>query len=172
MQVVKLGDDALRQKSVPVKAYNDDFKSTCSEMLELLHKHKGVGLAAVQVGILQRFFVVHLEDDVPRVFVNPSIISTSEETVSLEEGCLSLPGVWSDVVRPKKIIVQAWNEDAKTFTIEATGLLARVILHEYDHLEGVLFPDRLSELKRERLMSKYEKQKDKAFKKKKKIAKR
>ncbi|GMO31356.1 MAG: peptide deformylase [Termitinemataceae bacterium] len=161
MQVITLGDDVLRQKATAVKKFDDELRRNCADMLDLLHKHKGIGLAAPQVGLMQRFFVIHIENDVPRIFINPSVISTSEETAPLEEGCLSLPGVWAEVVRSKKIMVQAWNESGKTFTLEASGILARCILHEYDHLEGVLFIDRLSDFKRQRLLDKYEKIKNK-----------
>jgi peptide deformylase len=98
--------------------------------------------------------VIHVDGDVPRVFINPSIVATSQETVKQEEGCLSLPGVWADVIRPESVTVQAWNEKGRPFTIETGGILARVILHEYDHLEGTLFIDRLPELKRQKIIAK------------------
>ncbi|MDR2097184.1 MAG: peptide deformylase, partial [Spirochaetaceae bacterium] len=101
-------------------------------------------------------FITHIGKDVRRVFINPSIIETSEELADYEEGCLSLPGVWGQIKRPRLIRVQAWNEKSRPFTIETEGILARVIQHEYDHLEGALFIDKLSEVKRERLLKKYE----------------
>jgi peptide deformylase len=159
MQIIKLGDNLLREKALPVKNFDADFAKICAEMIELLHETRGVGLAGPQVGLMQRVFVVHVNvnKEEPRVFVNPSIIRTSEELISIEEGCLSLPGVWAEIVRPEKIKVQAWNEKGKAFTIEADGILARVILHEYDHLEGVLFVDHLPDVKRDKLIEKYEK---------------
>ncbi|MFQ3547068.1 MAG: peptide deformylase, partial [Termitinemataceae bacterium] len=117
----------------------------------------GIGLAGPQVGLLQRIFIVHIEGETPRVFINPTIIGTSPEQSQYEEGCLSIPGMYADVNRPEKITIQAWNERGRPFTLDAEGLLARVIQHEYDHLEGVLFIDRLSELKRKRLIALYEK---------------
>jgi peptide deformylase len=84
-------------------------------------------------------------------------VATSQETVKQEEGCLSLPGVWAEVIRPESVRVQAWNEKGRPFTIETGGMLARVILHEYDHLEGTLFIDRLPELKRQKILAKLEK---------------
>ncbi|GHT70124.1 peptide deformylase [Spirochaetia bacterium] len=157
MEIVTLENDLLRQKSEPVKDIDGEIQKTAEEMIEALHEGKGVGLAGPQVGLLKRIFVVHIEGDAPRVFINPSIIGTSQETIKYEEGCLSIPGVWADVIRPKSVRVQAWNEKGRPFNMEADGILARVILHEYDHLEGVLFIDRLSVPKRNRVLAKIEK---------------
>ncbi|MDR1100419.1 MAG: peptide deformylase [Treponema sp.] len=157
MDIITLGNDMLRQKAEPVKTFNPQLAKTAEEMIRVLHEGRGVGLAGPQVGILQRIFVVHVEGDIPRIFVNPSIIETSPETVKYEEGCLSIPGAWAEVVRPKTVKIQAWNERGRPFTLETSGVLARVILHEYDHLEGVLFIDRLSEPKRKRIITKLEK---------------
>jgi peptide deformylase len=85
------------------------------------------------------------------------MIETSQELVKYEEGCLSVPGVWAEVIRPKAVRIQAWNEKGKPFTLDAAGILARAILHEYDHLDGTLFLDRLPELKRHKLIAKFEK---------------
>jgi len=123
-------------------------------MIERLKKGDGVGLAGPQVGLMERIFVVLIEREEARVFINPSIIETSQDRVKYEEGCLSIPGCYANVMRPRAVKVQAWNEKGRPFTIEADGLLARVIQHEYDHLEGVLFIDRLSEARRERLLAK------------------
>jgi peptide deformylase len=161
MRVLTLGNETLRQKSTPVKNIDGEIETLLAEMFKILDKNKGVGLAAVQIGTPKRFFVTRIGNDTPRVFINPSIIETSEEMVDYEEGCLSLPGVWGQIMRPKVICVQAWNEKCKPFTMEAGGILARVIQHEYDHLDGTLFIDKLSALKRERVLSKYEKLKTK-----------
>jgi peptide deformylase len=157
MEIITLGHELLRRKAEPVKIFDAALVKTAEEMIEALQEGKGVGLAGPQVGLLKRIFVVHIEGDIPRVFVNPSIIETSPETVKYEEGCLSIPGVWADVIRPRVVKVQAWNERGRPFTLETEGILARVILHEYDHLEGVLFIDRLSEPKRNRVLAKLEK---------------
>jgi peptide deformylase len=157
MEILTLGDDTLRQKAEPVTQFDGPLVKTAEEMMMALREGKGVGLAGPQIGLLKRIFVVHVDGDIPRIFINPSIIETSPETVKYEEGCLSVPGVWAAVIRPKALKVQAWNERGRPFTLEAEGILARVILHEYDHLEGVLFIDRLSEPKRNRIMTKLEK---------------
>jgi peptide deformylase len=157
MDIITLGHELLRQKAEPVKKIDAALVQKAQEMIEALHEGKGIGLAGPQVGLLERIFVIHIEGDEPRVFINPSIIETSPETVKYEEGCLSVPGVWADVIRPKGVKVQAWNERGRPFTLETEGILARVILHEYDHLEGVLFIDRLSEPKRNRILTKLRK---------------
>ncbi len=148
-------DELLYKKSEPVRDIDDEVKAFAKKMIETMHKAKGIGLAGVQVGRLSRIFVTHVERDKPRVFINPQIIETSPETRALEEGCLSIPGVYADVVRASALKVQAWNERGRPFTIDADGILARVILHEYDHLNGVLFLDHLSQDETERLLETY-----------------
>jgi peptide deformylase len=157
MDIITLGSDLLRQKAETVKKFDADLAQTAEEMIRFIHQGGGVGLAGPQIGCMKRIFVVHVEGDSPRVFVNPSIIETSPETVKYEEGCLSIPGIWAELIRPKTVKVQAWNERGRPFTLEAGGILARVIQHEYDHLEGILFIDRLSEPKRNRVLAKLEK---------------
>jgi len=157
-----MGDERLREKAAPIPI--EDIKGNLAHwakvalaMFGALEEHKGIGLAGPQVGIAQRIFITNVDGDEPRVFINPSVIETSQATAKAEEGCLSIPRVWADVERPKSVKMQAWNEKGRSFTIEATGLLARVLLHEYDHLEGVLFVDRLPALKRERIVEKFAK---------------
>jgi peptide deformylase len=150
-------DRLLRKKAVPVKNIDDEIRQIGKNMLKIMHDGKGIGLAGPQVGLLKRIFVTHVEGDGPRIFINPSIIWTSQEQVNYEEGCLSLPGVYADVKRPGKIKIQAWNEKGRAFTLELSGILARVVQHEYDHLEGVLFIDRITETKREKLLVKLKK---------------
>jgi peptide deformylase len=159
MDIVTLGNDILRQKAEPIEEINEEIVQLAADMIARLNPKEGIGLAGPQVGVNKRIFIVHIEDDEPRVFINPSIINTSEDEVFYEEGCLSIPGVWADVKRPSVIQVQAWNEKGKAFRVEASGIMARVIQHEYDHLEGILFVDRLSEVKRSKLLDKYEKKK-------------
>ncbi|MDR1025080.1 MAG: peptide deformylase [Treponema sp.] len=158
MDILTLGNELLRRKAEPVKDIDDELRAVAEEMIAALHVGKGVGLAGPQVGFMRRLFVIHVDGDVPRVFINPSITATSTELVKHEEGCLSIPGVWADVIRARALQVQAWNEKGRPFTMEVDDVLARVILHEYDHLEGVLFIDRLSVPKRNRILAKVEKQ--------------
>ncbi|MCL2231973.1 MAG: peptide deformylase [Treponema sp.] len=157
MQVLTLGNELLRQKAQPVKNIGPEYLKIAEDLIEALRLQKGIGLAGPQVGLMERIFVTHIEGDIPRVFINPSIIETSMETDKYEEGCLSIPGIYTDVVRPETVKVQAWNEKGRPFTIEASDIMARVILHEYDHLEGVLFIDRIPEQKRDRILAKIEK---------------
>jgi len=157
MQILTLGNEGLRQKALPVKKIGAEYVQIAEELINALHEGEGVGLAAPQVGLPERIFAIHVQGDVPRVFINPSIIETSQETWKYEEGCLSIPGVYTDVIRPKSVKIQAWNEKGRPFTLEATGILARVILHEYDHLDGILFIDRVSEQKRDRIIARFAK---------------
>ena len=157
MQILTLGDENLRQKANPVGKIGPEYKKIAEELIKALHDQDGVGLAGPQIGLSERVFAVHVQGDIPRIFINPSIIETSQDTVKYEEGCLSIPGIYTDVIRPRTVKLQAWNENGRPFIVEASGILARVILHEYDHLEGILFIDRLSEQKRERVLAKYEK---------------
>ena len=144
MRITKLGEEILRQKAQPVSAeeINDELRSFIDEMFAAMEAADGVGLAGPQAGVSKRFFVVVADDGIRRVFINPQIISTSADLLDYEEGCLSVPGVYETIKRPAKVTVQALNERGRRFTLDADGLLARIIQHEYDHLEGILFIDR------------------------------
>jgi len=157
LSVVTLGNEILREKAVAVETFDQALEDTVRQMFAIMREKKGVGLAAPQVGISRRFFVTEAMDDKPRVFINPEIIETSQETVKGEEGCLSLPGVWANVVRPYSVKVQAQDTTGKIFRLNAEGWLARIILHENDHLNGMLFVDRLDDNNRKKVISKYEK---------------
>jgi len=155
LNIITLGDEQLRKHSILVPDLNGTVHSLIEQMFESMREYKGIGLAAVQVGSLYRLFITEVGGDKPRVFVNPEILETSLEQVSYEEGCLSIPGVEADVLRPQRVRVQAWNEKGRPFTLDAEDLLARVVQHEYDHLNGVLFIDRIDPKKRERLVRQY-----------------
>lgn len=144
MKIYKLGEEVIRAKCEPVDpaSINDEMRALFEEMFATMFEADGVGLAAPQVGIKQRFFVVVADDEVKRVFINPQIINTSQTLVDYEEGCLSLPGFNENIRRPEKVTVQALNEFGKPFTLEADGLLARIIQHENDHLDGIVYIDR------------------------------
>ena len=157
MKIVTVGDDVLRQKAAAVPEVDEETRRFALSMIETMQQGDGIGLAAPQVGVTKRLFVCHVRGDEPRVFINPEIIGTSLELVEYEEGCLSIPGGYANVTRPDTISVQAQNEEGKRFTLEASGLLSRVIQHEMDHLKGVLFIDHLEEHKRRRLMKLYKK---------------
>jgi peptide deformylase len=154
MKILTLGNELLRHRAEKVRLIGPEYQQIAGDLIEGLRVGKGVGLAGPQVGLMERIFVVQVEGDIPRIFINPSILETSQELVKYEEGCLSIPGIYADVVRPKTVKIQAWNEKGRPFTLEADGILARVILHEFDHLEGVLFIDRLPEQKRKRILDK------------------
>lgn len=167
MRITKLGEEILRQKAVPfeMEEINDELRAFIDEMFDTMNEANGVGLAGPQAGISKRIFVVIADDDVRRVFINPQIISTSSELGDYDEGCLSVPGVYQTVQRPVKVSVQAYNENGKLFTLDADGLLARIIQHEYDHLEGMLFIDRVSPEFAEKTTEQFKKRAEKAEKK-------
>ncbi len=149
----------LRQKAEPLALdgrSDDDTRQLVDDMLEAMHDKKGIGLAATQVGERVRVFITNAPDDRERVVLNPEIVETSIETEVIEEGCLSIPGVNADVERPARVRVQAWSLKGRPFVLEADEMLARVIQHELDHLNGRLFIDHLDEDERSRVLSEYE----------------
>lgn len=148
-------DDILYEKAEPIADIDARVAELAESMIETMHRFQGIGLAGPQVGLLQRIFVVHVEGDKPRVFINPQILRTSVEEVLIEEGCLSIPTIYAKVRRPAIVEVQAFNERGRPFTLEADGLLSRVIQHENDHLNGVLFIDHLADRVRKRVMKQY-----------------
>jgi len=155
-------DRILRAQCAVIPDIDGGIRDFSRAMIETMHLGNGIGLAAPQVGELSRLFVVHVQGDKPRVFINPEIIGTSLDMSTYEEGCLSIPGLYYDLNRPAEITIQAWDENGKPFTLDAEGLLARVIQHEYDHLKGTLFIDHLSEKQRSRLLTVYNRKLQKA----------
>jgi peptide deformylase len=153
--VRKLGDPALRARAIPVERFDEDLLREVERMGELMDAAMGVGLAATQLGVLHRVLVYRVEHDSPVVaLVNPHIEWAGREQETVEEGCLSLPGVNVDVERAVHLRVGARNEQGEPITIEASGLEARVIAHEIDHLDGVLILDRTSREQRREAMRK------------------
>jgi len=155
LDILTLGDEKLRKHSILVPDLNGETQQLIDQMFESMRANKGIGLAAVQVGSLYRLFITEAAGDKPRVFVNPEITETSLEQVNFEEGCLSIPGIDADVLRPARVRVQAWDAKGKLFIMDTEGLLARVIQHELDHLNGVLFIDRIDPKKRDRLVKQF-----------------
>ncbi|MGL5647537.1 MAG: peptide deformylase [Clostridium sp.] len=139
----KNGDDVLRKKSKFVDKVDNRTLLLIEDMIDTMYEADGVGLAAPQVGILKRIFVVDICDDFgPRIFINPEILEVKGSQIG-EEGCLSTPGEFGDVDRPNYVKIKALNENNEEFVLEATEFLARAICHEYDHLEGTLFLDKV-----------------------------
>ncbi len=161
IDIVTLGADVLRRNAQKIDTFDQNLVDLIQDMKEAMDG-EGIGLAAPQVGVAQRLFICKPDGHDLYVFVNPEITMTSEELTGYEEGCLSIPGVYADVVRPSMIQIQAFNEKGRPFRIDADGILARVIQHELDHLNGVLFIDHLSERKRDKVVKEYEKKQAKS----------
>ena len=151
-----LGDPVLRERTAPVAAVTDELRALIDDMLETMYAAEGIGLAAPQVGRGERVFVADV-DGTPYVFVNPEIVS-SEGSDRAEEGCLSIPEIFGDVSRPDWVRARGLDRDGNPFEVEASGLLARCIQHELDHLDGKLFIDYLSLLKRKFVMRNWERE--------------
>ncbi len=184
--LVIIPDKVLRTKSAPVAKITPEIRKLVEDMFETMYDAPGIGLAAVQVGVLQRVVTMDIgkrrhegdarspeeeleqeEEDAkeqrdPRVFINPEITWSSEETSSYEEGCLSIPDIHEEVIRPARVKVKFLDLDGKEHEEEADGLYATCIQHEIDHLNGVLFIDHISKLKRDRIVKKFTKAKKRA----------
>jgi peptide deformylase len=156
LQIITLGDPLLHQTSLAVTDLDGDLENLIKEMFRSMYNGKGVGLAAVQVGRLLRVFITHLPKDEPRVFINPEILTTSIDENVYEEGCLSVPAVYADVKRPVAVRIQAVDLKGKPFTIQADEFLARVVQHELDHLNGVLFIEKVPKDKKKQLLKTYQ----------------
>ncbi len=154
-------DPRLRQVSSPVAAVDDGVRALMDDMLETMYEADGIGLAAIQVNLPKRIIVIDLakegEAKAPMYFVNPEILDPSEETSLYQEGCLSVPDYYDDVERPARCRVRFFDYAGAEQTIDADGMLATCIQHEMDHLNGVLFIDHLSRLKRDRIIRKLKK---------------
>lgn len=143
LKVIIFDDELLNKKSENIEKIDNNIKKLAQDMYKTMYFSNGIGLAAVQVGVLKRLFVIDVPDFGKFEMINPKIIEKSKETSVYEEGCLSLPGIASEVERAKTITVEYLDLDGNKKTLNATDLLATCIQHEYDHLEGILFIDRL-----------------------------
>lgn len=179
-EIIELPDPLLKQVSAPVERFDDALRSLVADMLETMYAAPGIGLAAIQVGVPQRVLVIDLQEPdmdaapelcgeegcedlhrparrAPRVFVNPEIIEPSEELSIYNEGCLSVPEIYAEVERPARIRARWHDLDGSVREEAMDGLMATCLQHEMDHLEGILFVDRLSRLKRQMVLKKLEK---------------
>ena len=160
-EIIKLPDKRLRLQSEPVKRIDSGIRKLVDDLFETMYDAPGIGLAAIQIGIAKRIVTMDLskkdEEHQPQVFINPEIVSASDETSKYEEGCLSIPEFYEEVERPAKVKVKYLDIDGKEHEIEASGLLATCLQHEIDHTNGVLFIDHISKLKRDRIVKKFSK---------------
>jgi peptide deformylase len=160
-EILTAPDPRLRQVSQPVAGVDEGVRALMDDMLETMYEAEGIGLAAIQVNVPKRIIVMDLakegEDKAPMYFVNPEILDPSEETSLYQEGCLSVPDFYDDVERPARCRVRFLDYEGVQRTIDAEGMLATCIQHEMDHLNGVLFIDHLSRLKRDRIIRKLKK---------------
>jgi peptide deformylase len=161
LRILEAPDPRLKQRAAPVAVVDDAVRALMDDMLETMYRAPGIGLAAPQVGVLQRIVVLDLgpaEARQPRFLVNPEIVWRSAETVIGEEGCLSLPEQFADIERAKAVRVRHLDRAGEVQEIDAEDLLARCLQHELDHLDGILFVDHLSALKRNMILRKLHKQ--------------
>ena len=161
-RIALLGEEVLREPGVDVEAFDDELRKLIADMLETMYFAEGIGLAAPQIGISLRVCVLDLrtEDDAEAgrwVFVNPVVVESSDEESKKPEGCLSIPEMEDVVTRPARVTVQGFDAEGQAIEVEAEGLLARALQHEIDHLDGILFIDRLSTFKRRALLKKWKK---------------
>ena len=164
--LIILPDPVLRQVSSPIAQVDDVVRKLSDDMLDTMYDAPGIGLAAIQVGIPKRMLVIDLhkegEEKQPQIFINPEVLSASDERSTYEEGCLSIPDYYAEVERPAKVTVKYVDISGKEQILDAEGLLATCLQHEVDHLNGVLFIDYISRLKREMVIRKFTKAKMRA----------
>jgi len=154
MEIRTYGDQTLRRRAEPVEVIDDEVRALCERMVETMLRARGAGLAAPQIGVSKRIIVLDV-DGAFHVLVNPELLEVSDEVEEGTEGCLSVPGVDSGVARAKRAVVEGTTLDGRTVRIEGTGLLARAIQHEMDHLDGKLFVDRVSPARRQSLLREF-----------------
>jgi peptide deformylase len=160
-EIIILPDKRLRLVSAPAKSVDPELRLLIDDMFETMYEAPGIGLAAIQIGVPRRVIVMDLakkdEPKEPRVFVNPQVLWRSDEKATYEEGCLSIPEFYEEVERSAKVRVKFLDVTGAEQELEASGLLATCLQHEIDHLDGVLFIDHISRLKRERVIKKFAK---------------
>ena len=149
----------LRQISKPVENVGNEEQKLMDDMLETMYSAGGIGLAATQIDVHQRILVIDVSEnrDKPQIFVNPTFTVSDQQNLDYDEGCLSIPGFYETISRPKKVVIHSQDQHGKHFDLEADGILAVCIQHEIDHLDGKLMVDYISRLKRNRIRSKLEK---------------
>ncbi|MEZ5483722.1 MAG: peptide deformylase [Lysobacteraceae bacterium] len=159
LEIIEFPDPRLRTKAAPIEQVDDELRALIADMFDTMYDAPGIGLAATQVNVHRRFMVIDVSEDKsePRVFINPEILEHEGKQVC-QEGCLSVPGIYADVTRAERIRVRAQDRNGETYEIDADGLLAVCIQHEMDHLDGKLFVDYLSPLKRQMVKKKLDKQ--------------
>ncbi len=157
LKIVYYPSPILRNKSKNIETFNDKLQEFIDKMIDAMYKYDGIGLAAPQVGENIRLFVMDPNEGEPFVYINPEIIWMSEEKVKYEEGCLSLPGIYAKVERPAEIKIKALSREGEVIEQHLKELAARVFQHEYDHLNGILFIDRISQLDKFLIKSKLKK---------------
>ena len=161
-EILVVPNPVLKQVSQPVDKVDDELRALMDDMLETMYDAPGIGLAAIQIGVAKRVIVMDLsgpeEEKAPRYFVNPEILWRAEETAPYEEGCLSIPEIYDEVERPARVKLKYLNYQGEEVIEDAEGLFAVCIQHEMDHLDGLLFIDHLSRLKRDRAVAKVKKQ--------------
>ena len=161
LEIEILGSKVLRERTAPVETVSDGTRRLIRDMFDTMYDAEGIGLAAPQVGVSERVMIVDVPDEDGKhqvhALVNPVIVESARETDKATEGCLSIPGIEEEVTRPVRVVVEGVSPSAEPVRIEAEGLLARALQHEIDHLDGILFIDRLSPLKRGIVMRKWRK---------------
>ncbi len=159
--LIILPDPLLRAVSAPIERVDDEVLKLADDMLETMYDAPGIGLAAIQIGVARRLLVIDVAKEgdpaQPMVFINPEIVKSSDERSVYEEGCLSIPEYYAEVERPATVTVKHIGRDGKEHMLEADGLLATCFQHELDHLNGILFIDHISRLKREMVIKKFTK---------------
>jgi len=159
--ILEFPDQRLRTRAQPVTQFDAELGQLIDDMFETMYAAPGIGLAAIQIGVPQRVVTMDLakkdEPRAPQVFINPEVIWASDEKATYEEGCLSIPEYYEEVERPKSVKVKFLDENLKPQEIEAEGLLSTCLQHEIDHINGVLFIDHISKLKRDMVMKKFKK---------------